>query len=257
MREININDLNVTYKRRITLEETILFVNEAVEACFSYNEETKTEEYNPILQDFVIKAAVVRHYSNYAERVKFLLSPDFKDDEAGLLEEVNNIDRLYNFCDRDIILTESGARDLGIDWKQLETLITAVNKQIAHRVKIIENCAPVNLFMKRFDESVGSLTGGLSEILSVFSEKLDGADMKEIANQLMEKTDPKQIVNAYLESDEKKRKDKEAARARRERAKRHKKAKEEFEQYKKNSKSVKNVSDKIIPMKDYKSDSGE
>lgn len=217
---LNVNDMNVTYKKRLNVYEAVLMTDEVVKGCFVINKDTKEEEYKPALFDYSMKAAIVRHYSNYADRLKIFLAPYFKNDEEGLAQEIGNAERLYDFCMSNISLEKQDIKNLGIDENQVESIINAAKEELRHEIRIIENCAPVNLLMERFDESVGKLTEGLSGVLSAFNEGLGSADVRSFMDRLAKQAEPEYIVKAYLESDEKKRLDKELEKVRREKDRR-------------------------------------
>lgn len=205
------------FKKRLTLAETIVFINEVVDSCFKYNKEFDIEEYNPILFDFSVRAAVVRHYSDYADRKRESLVEFFKDKEE-LEKAVNNIDELYDYCCNNIFLTKDYIEnELGIDSEQIFTMISAIDDVVGHRRRLIENSIGAETLIKYINKSSNDFTNGLTELLKSVSKGFEGINGEEILQKTLDKFDLEAMVKAYAKTELKKRNDMEVKKARAER----------------------------------------
>ncbi len=233
--------INITCKNRLSLSEVNAFVNEVVNSCFEYNNNTKMEEYDPTFIDFMIKAAILKYYSDYYIQARKAYEKIYVDEKV-VTEAVNDVNRIYEFCCDNIILNEERIKELGIDWSQLSVMITVIYEKVAHKARIIENSAGFVYFINELDGKIKLFMECISNILSGISEGIGDVNAQSILEEINKKFDPKIIVDEYVKSEMKKAHDKEVEAIR--------KGKKEIKN-KKESFQTKNEKN-IIPMANYK-----
>ncbi|MCI8806095.1 MAG: hypothetical protein HFE59_09490 [Clostridiales bacterium] len=157
--------MELTFKERISFEETIQMINDVTGSVFDTDSETNTSIYLPELYDYALGLSYVKYYGGYI--------PDNSSDNdyniaINYLEEIKNTSN-----------------------PQLISVKNAINEKIELKKAEIAN-SNINI-VSRFDE----LAKPVIELLDTISEKVNKIDAEKLNKQL-NKFNVKNLVDHYF-----------------------------------------------------------
>ncbi len=156
--------MNLNFKDRLTLKESIEMINEVCNSVFLAKTESVSAAYLPELYDFSFRLSIAKHYGGYES------SGDAEQDYSVAM----SIDK----------------QKLAVDLLQLEGIEAAIREKIVFRKDAIHK-ANIQV-VSGFD----ALVSPMEHLIHTISDKLSVVNMEQI-NELLNGSDLKELMKLY------------------------------------------------------------
>lgn len=156
--------MNLKFKDRLTLKESIEMINEVCNSVFLAKTESVSAAYLPELYDFSFRLSIAKHYGGYES------SGDAEQDYSVAM----SIDK----------------QKLAVDLLQLEGIEAAIREKIGFRKDAIHK-ANIQV-VSGFD----ALVSPMEHLIHTISDKLSAVNMEQI-NELLNGSDLKELMKLY------------------------------------------------------------
>lgn len=156
--------MNLNFKDRLTLKESIEMINEVCNSVFLAKTESVSAAYLPELYDFSFRLSIAKHYGGYES------SGDAEQDYSVAM----SIDK----------------QKLAVDLLQLEGIEAAIREKIGFRRDAIHK-ANIQV-VSGFD----ALVSPMEHLIHTISDKLSAVNMEQI-NELLNGSDLKELMKLY------------------------------------------------------------
>lgn len=156
--------MNLNFKDRLTLKESIEMINEVCNSVFLAKTESVSAAYLPELYDFSFRLSIAKHYGGYES------SGDAEQDYSVAM----SIDK----------------QKLAVDLLQLEGIEAAIREKIGFRKDAIHK-ANIQV-VSGFD----ALVSPMEHLIHTISDKLSVVNMEQI-NELLNGSDLKELMKLY------------------------------------------------------------
>ncbi len=156
--------MNLNFKDRLTLKESIEMINEVCNSVFLAKTESVSAAYLPELYDFSFRLSIAKHYGGYES------SGDAEQDYSVAM----SIDK----------------QKLAVDLLQLEGIEAAIREKIGFRKDAIHK-ANIQV-VSGFD----ALVSPMEHLIHTISDKLSAVNMEQI-NELLNGSDLKELMKLY------------------------------------------------------------
>lgn len=156
--------MNLNFKDRLTLKESIEMINEVCNSVFLAKNESVSAAYLPELYDFSFRLSIAKHYGGYES------SGDAEQDYSVAM----SIDK----------------QKLAVDLLQLEGIEAAIREKIGFRKDAIHK-ANIQV-VSGFD----ALVSPMEHLIHTISHKLSAVNMEQI-NELLNGSDLKELMKLY------------------------------------------------------------
>ncbi len=156
--------MNLNFKDRLTLKESIEMINEVCNSVFLAKTESVSAAYLPELYDFSFRLSIAKHYGGYES------SGDSEQDYSVAM----SIDK----------------QKLAVDLLQLEGIEAAIREKIGFRKDAIHK-ANIQV-VSGFD----ALVSPMEHLIHTISHKLSAVNMEQI-NELLNGSDVKELMKLY------------------------------------------------------------
>ncbi len=156
--------MNLNFKDRLTLKESIEMINEVCNSVFLAKSESVSAAYLPELYDFSFRLSIAKHYGGYES------SGDAEEDYAVAM----SID----------------TQKLDVDMLQLEGIKTAIREKINFRKDAI------NKSNIRVVSGFDALVSPIENLIHTISDKLSSINMEQM-NEMLNGVDVKELMKQY------------------------------------------------------------
>lgn len=164
--EVKWQDLDVTIKRTLPMQEMLLFVKEVTEACF-----LEDGTFVPEIMEFAIKSGVLTHYAN------FNLPSDLKK-QYWLIYNTDAANMIYQH----------------INLEQFNEIVESINRKIDHM------CDTDIASVKAELNDLNNAFGKIGEQFSAMFDGIDTSDLQRVIEAVGDEgVNEEKIVSAYVE----------------------------------------------------------